>query len=222
MKAMILAAGRGERLRPLTDRIPKVLADVAGKPLLAHQLGWLAAAGIREVVVNLHHLGQQIVDTIGDGSRFGVRVRYSLEPQLLETGGGVVKALPLLGGDPFLVLNGDIYTDCPLSDLPTRPPDGALCHLLVTPRPSFRTQGDFDLAGGRVVARGEGYVYCGVSVLDPTALTGYDSRPFSLRDVFFALMAQGALTAQVWDGYWTDIGSQAQLDALNEHHRAGM
>lgn len=220
MKAMILAAGRGERLRPLTDRMPKVMAPVGGEPLLAHQLRWLAAAGIRDIVVNLHHLGQQIVDRFGDGSSSGVRLQYSLEPELLETGGGIVKALPLLGSAPFLVLNGDIYTDFPFARLPTRPPTGASCHLLVTPRPEFRAHGDFTVAEGQVVGRGDDYVYCGIAVLDPIALEGRQARPFSLRDVFFALLEQRALSAQVWDGYWSDIGSQEQLDAVDTHHRA--
>lgn len=216
---MILAAGRGERLRPLTDRIPKVLAEVGGEPLLAHQLRWLAAAGIGEVVINLHHLGQQIVDAIGDGSRFGVRIRYSPEPELLETGGGLVNALPLLGSAPFLLLNGDIYTDFDFAALPQRPAHGALAHLLVTPRPGFRRHGDFEVTAGRVTARGDGYVYCGIAVLDPAALTGRPRAPFSLRDVYFELIERDALSAQVWHGYWSDVGTLEQLEAVNAHHR---
>lgn len=219
MKAMILAAGRGERLRPLTDRLPKVLAPVAGEPLLAHQLRWLAAAGIRDVVINLHHLGQQIVDAVGDGAAYGVRISYSMEPELLETGGGIVKALPLLGSAPFLVLNGDIYTDFPLAELPQRPPPDALAHLLVTPKPDFRERGDFDVADGWIRGRGDGYVYCGIAVLDPAALTGYPDDHFSLREVFFALLERQALSARVWNGYWSDIGTQAQLEAVDARQR---
>lgn len=222
MKAMILAAGRGERLRPLTDRIPKAMAEVNGEPLLAHQLRWLAAAGVRDVVINLHHLGQQIVDAFGDGREHGVRITYSLEPQLLETGGGLVKALPLLGAQPFLVLNADVFTDFDFATLPSAPPAGAGAHLVVTPRPDFRTRGDFEVADGRVVARGDAYVYCCIAVLDPGALAGRDSRPFSLRDVYFELLARGALSAQVFEGYWHDIGTLEHLEAVNARFRTGM
>lgn len=221
MKAMILAAGRGERLRPLTDRLPKPLVAVAGEPLLAHQLRWLTRAGIRDVVINLHHLGQQIVDAFGDGRAFGVRIRYSLEPELLDTGGGIVKALPLLGGEPFVVLNGDIYTDFPLDGLDTRLAPGALAHLLVTPRPAFREQGDFEVSDGYVTGRGGDFVYCGIAVLDPQALEGRAAAPFSLRDVFFQAIPRRALTAQIWRGYWTDIGTPEQLRALEERPSVG-
>jgi N-acetyl-alpha-D-muramate 1-phosphate uridylyltransferase len=217
MKAMILAAGRGERLRPLTDRMPKPLMDVGGEPLLAHQLRWLAAAGFREVVVNLHHLGEQIADRFGDGSAWGMQIRYSREARLLETGGGIVNALPLLGPDPFLLLNGDIFTDLPLTALPAGLERGTEAHLVVTPRPPFRERGDFDVAGGRVTARGDGYVYCGIAVLDPAALAGRRVEPFSLRDVYFELIDRQALAAQIWDGYWTDIGSIEQLEAVRRH-----
>jgi N-acetyl-alpha-D-muramate 1-phosphate uridylyltransferase len=211
VKAMVLAAGRGERLRPLTDRLPKPLVDIGGQPLLGHQLRWLAAAGIREVVVNLHHLGQQISDRFGDGAGYGVQIAYSRETRLLETGGGVVNALPLLGNDPFLILNGDIFTDFPLASL-SRPLDpGVHGHLVVTPRPPHRERGDFDVADGRVTGRGEAYVYCGIAILDPAALAGREPEPFSLREVFFELLARQALTAQIHRGYWNDIGTPEQL-----------
>ncbi len=222
MKAMVLAAGRGERLRPLTDNAPKVLAEVGGEPLLAHHLRWLAAAGIREVVVNLHHLGQQIVDRFGDGGEYGVRIRYSREAQLLETGGGIVNALPLLGQDPFLLINGDIFTDFDLAGMPPRPAAGALAHLLVTPRPAFRARGDFLVQNGRVVARGDAYVYCGIAVIDPIAFAGHTAVPFSLRDVFFELIERGALSAQIWRGYWRDIGTAEQLAAVDAHVRSSL
>ena len=214
---MILAAGRGERLRPLTDRMPKPMVAVAGRPLLAHQLQWLAAAGLREVVINVHHLGEQIIDAFGDGGDYGLRIAYSPETQLLETGGGIVNALPLLGNEPFVILNGDIFTDFPLSSLPLRLADAAQGHLVVTPRPAFRDRGDFDVTDGRISARGDGYVYCGIAVLDPAALAGRRVEPFSLREVFFELLTRRALTAQIWRGYWSDVGSPAQLDQLQRH-----
>lgn len=215
MKAMILAAGRGERLRPLTERLPKPLVPVAGRPLLLHQLEWLAAAGVRDVVINLHHLGEQIVEAVGDGGAFGLRVRYSRESMLLETGGGIVQALPLLGDQTFLILNGDIYTDLPLDRLPAALAPGMLGHLVVTPRPGFRERGDFEVENGRVTSRGESYVYCGIALLHPEALAGRHAEPFSLREVFFELLDAGRLSAQVWSGRWTDLGTMAQLEALN-------
>ncbi len=145
MKVMLLAAGRGERLRPLTDTTPKPLLSIAGEPLIAHQLRWLKAAGLTDVVVNLFHLGSAIEARIGDGSQYGVRVRYSRETQRLETGGGIVQALPLLGDAPFVVLNGDIWTDFPFAQLPRQLTGGDLVHLVMTPTPSHRSAGDFNL-----------------------------------------------------------------------------
>jgi MurNAc alpha-1-phosphate uridylyltransferase len=219
MKAMILAAGRGERLRPLTDRLPKPLAPVAGEPLLAHQLRWLARAGFRDVVINLHHLGAQIEAAFGDGRAFGVRIVYSREAERLETGGGIMNALPLLGPAPFLVLNGDIFTEFPLDSMPVVPPGGSNLHLLLTPRPARRATGDFEYAAGRVTSRGDTYVYPGISVLRPELFAGRPLAPFSLRDVMFEELAHGRLTAQLWDGFWIDIGTQDDLDALDARLR---
>jgi MurNAc alpha-1-phosphate uridylyltransferase len=214
MKAMILAAGRGERLRPLTDQVPKPMLEVRGRPLLEHQLEWLAAAGIRDLVINLHHLGEQIEAHLGDGSRFGMRIAYSREAMLLETGGGIVKALPLLGDAPFLVLNGDIFTDFPLNELAPLP-DWADIHLVVTPRPAFRAKGDFQVDGGRVTTRGDDYVYCGIAILRPAMFAGDRPEPFSLREHMFRAIDAGRISAQIWNGFWTDIGDQNQLDTVN-------
>ncbi len=216
---MILAAGRGQRLRPLTDHVPKPLTEVGGRPLLFHQLEWLTAAGIREVVINVHHLGEQIVTAAGDGRRFGLHIHYSREARLLETGGGVVNALPLLGQDPFVLVNGDIYTDFPLSDLPAAPPTPGGAHLLLTPRPAFRAHGDFAFEDGRIRGRGEPFVFCGVAVLDPGVMAGRRAEPFSLLEIYDALIERGALTGQIWRGYWNDIGSLEQLRAVNAHLR---
>jgi MurNAc alpha-1-phosphate uridylyltransferase len=214
MKAMILAAGRGERLRPLTDTTPKPMLPIRGRPLLEHQIGWLRAAGITELVINLHHLGDRIEAYLGDGSAFGVRIRYSREAVLLDTGGGIVKALPLLGSDPFVVLNGDIYTDFPFAQLGP-PPAWADMHLVVTPTPAFRTEGDFLVDGGRITARGGDFVYCGIAVIRPEVFTGDEVKPFSLREHFFRAMRSGRLSAAVWNGIWTDIGTEAQLRAVD-------
>jgi len=211
---MILAAGRGERLRPLTDTTPKPMLPIRGRPLLEHQIGWLKAAGITELVINLHHLGDRIETYFGDGSAFGVRIRYSREAVLLDTGGGIVKALPLLGSDPFVLLNGDIYTDFPFARL-APPPVWADMHLVVTPTPAFRKEGDFLFDGGRITARGGDFVYCGIAVIRPGVFSGDEATPFSLREHFFQAIRSGRLSAEVWNGFWTDIGSEAQLRAVD-------
>ena len=220
MRAMILAAGRGERLRPLTDTLPKPLAPIAGRPLLVHQLEWLARAGVRDIVINLHHLGAQIEAAIGTGTAHGVHVRYSREATRLETGGGIVRALPMLGPDPFLLLNGDIFTDFPFEQL-----SGALAatddaHLVLTPRPSHRATGDFEARAGRVIARGQTHVYCGIAVLHPRLFAGCAAVPFSLRDLLFSALDRRALGATVWNGYWMDVGTPEQLAAVDEQARA--
>ena len=215
MKAMILAAGRGERLRPLTDHTPKPLLKVGGKPLIAHQLEWLHAAGIDEVVINLHHLGDQIEAFCGDGSTFGVAIRYSREPVLLETAGGIVNALPLLGNGPFVLLNGDIFTNFPLAELPQRPPPWADLHVVLTPTPSYRAHGDFEWADGRVTGRGERFVYCGIAVVNPQWLAALPARPSSLQQPLFEAVARGRVAGQIYHGRWIDIGTPDQLQAIN-------
>ncbi len=213
MKAMILAAGRGTRLAPLTDGTPKPLLPLAGRPLIEWQVQALAAAGIRELVINLHHLGEQIADHLGDGSRFGLMIQYSRETALLETGGGIVNALPLLGDETFWLLNGDIYTDFDFATLPTRLAPGDRAHLVLTPTPAYREAGDFEYAAGRVTARGDAYVYCGIAVIDPELFAGQTGH-FSLRDCYFDNLTRGRVSAQVHGGDWHDIGTLAQYEAL--------
>lgn len=217
MRAMILAAGRGERLKPLTDAVPKPMLTVAGEPLIARQLRALGEAGITRVVINLHHLGEQIASFCGSGEDFGIRIDYSREDELLDTGGGIVKALPLLGDAPFLILNGDILTDFPFQTLATALPDWADLHLVLTPRPAHRAHGDFDWEAGRVTGRGESYVYCGIAVLRPELFDGRIIEPFSLQQILFDAVAGGRVSAEIWTGTWIDIGSHDQLRAANEH-----
>ncbi len=162
MRAMILAAGRGERMRPLTDHTPKPLLTVAGKPMIQYHIEALAAAGMREIVINLAWLGQQIRSALGDGSQFGVRIHYSDEGDAaLETGGGVFKALPLLAGpsgtDPFVVVSGDVWTEYPLGDVITKLSADDMAHFVVVPNPDFHARGDFGLADGRLTDSGERY-----------------------------------------------------------------
>jgi MurNAc alpha-1-phosphate uridylyltransferase len=149
MRAMILAAGRGERMRPLTDQTPKPLLPVANKPLIQYQIERLAEAGFEQLVINHAHLGEQIEQALGDGSRWGLNIRYSPETPALETGGGILRALPLLGAGPFLVINGDIWTDLDFSRLRQMEPEG-LAHLVLVPNPRHHPAGDFYLQQGRV------------------------------------------------------------------------
>lgn len=217
--AMILAAGRGTRLRPLTDTMPKPLIEVQGKPLIERQVVQLAQAGVEHVVINLHHFGHMIEDHLGDGSTYGLRISYSHEPELLETGGGVVNALPLLGDKPFWLLNGDIFTDFDFNHLPTGLPSNSLMHLVLTPKPKFRATGDFECNAGWVTSRGDPYVYCGICLLDPHILSQRFSAShgaFSLRDFMFDAVQQKRLSAQVHKGYWIDIGSAEQLQQARD------
>ena len=210
MKAMILAAGRGERLKPLTDRLPKPMIPIAGEPLITHQLRWLHRAGIRDVVVNVHHLAEQIQRGIGSGSDIGVRVRYSVEEELLETGGGIKRALPLLRPGPFIVLNGDIWTNYPFKNLLGVKPQRA--HLVLTPKPAHLASGDFRLDGGQA-RRGEDadLTYCGIAVLAEALFDDSPDGAFSLRDLLFRAAAEDRLQGEAFAGTWIDIGSHEQL-----------
>ena len=213
---MILAAGRGERLRPLTDHTPKPLLPVAGKPLIQRQIEQLAAAGVKEVVINLHHLGEQIAHFLGDGARFGVRIQYSREVHKLETGGGLLHALPLLGDGPLWLLNGDVVLDLPLAEFPTELPAGSAMHMLLTPTAGVREHGDFLFDGYRVTGWGEDVVYCCLALIRGATVRDFAARhgqltAFSMRAVFAELIERGALTGQLYHGHWIDIGSESQL-----------
>jgi len=208
--AMILAAGRGSRLAPLTDTLPKPLFDIGGRPLIAHQLDRLLRAGIQRVVINLFHLGHLIERALGAGDDFGVEICYSREPEPLETGGGIRFAQPLLGDAPFLLLNGDIWTDFDFCTLPDSLPPSLLGHLVVTPTPSHRQSGDFGYNHRRVNRLSSDYVYCGIALINP-AILGDAQGPFSLQGPLFAAADAGRLSAQRWAGEWTDIGTIEQL-----------
>ncbi|MYE25203.1 MAG: nucleotidyltransferase family protein [Gammaproteobacteria bacterium] len=213
MKAMILAAGRGTRLAPLTEAMPKPMIPIASEPLIVHQLRWLHRAGIRDVVVNLHHLGDQIRSHIGRGGDFGVRVQYSVEEELLETGGGIRKALPMLGPEPFLVLNGDVWTNYPFRTLCDAAPE--LAHLVLNPTPAGQA-GDFRLDGDSVRRDADGsdthdLTFCGIAVLQEAIFADAPSGPFSMRDLYFRAAAEGRLQGERFDGLWVDIGTHDQL-----------
>lgn len=220
MKAMLLAAGRGERMRPLTDRCPKPLLEVGGSPLIAWHLRALAAAGVREVVINLSWLGERIRDALGDGSAFGLRIAYSEEGDPpLETGGGIRRALPLLGADPFLLVNGDVFADVDFVSLSL--PAGSLAHLVLVPNPEHHPRGDFDLLEGRIApGGGERLTYSGVAILDPALLAGADPGRFPLLPWLLKARDAGRLTGQRHDGYWLDVGTPARLGELDARLRA--
>ena len=215
MKAMILAAGRGERMRPLTDTMPKPLLPVAGHPLIVHHLVALAAAGIHDIVINHAHLGELIEAALGDGREHGVAIRYSAEPEgALETGGGILQALPLLGPEPFLVVNGDVWCDCPYASLP-RHPDG-LAHLVLVDNPPHHPDGDFALDGHRVRERdGRGLTYSGIGVFDPALFAGHAPGRFPLAPLLRAAIARDAVSGEHWTGRWVDVGTPERLRALD-------
>lgn len=219
MKAMILAAGRGQRMRPLTDTKPKPLLEAGGKPLIQHHIERLAAAGVRDLVINLAWQGAMIPKALGDGSRFGVKIAYSDEGDAaLETGGGIFKALPLLGGAPFIVVNGDVWTDYPLELLLQRFQDGDLAHLVLVANPPQHPQGDFGLSAGRVTEGQEGRgTYSGIAVYAPQFFAGCEPGAFKLLPLLQAAIRDKRVGGERYDGQWFDIGTPqrlAELDAM--------
>lgn len=218
MRAMILAAGRGERLRPLTDKTPKPLLEVMGQPLVVHHLERLYGAGIREVVINIAWLGDSIKHYLGDGSRYGVRIQYSEEPEgALETGGGILNALPLLGRLPFLVVNGDIFTDFPFATLESVLGDHDLAHLVMVENPPHRRHGDFRLsADGRLHADGRPRLtYSGIGVHRPQFFDRCTPGRFPMLPWWQSAMRDGRVSGRVYAGLWRDIGTpQALSDCL--------
>lgn len=213
---MILAAGRGTRMRPLTDHTPKPLLSVGGRPLLFHHLARAAEAGFREVVINLAHRGAMIRAAVGDGSAFGLAVRYSDEgDQALETGGGIARALPLLGADPFVVLNGDVWCDCPLGALSL--PAGDLAHLVLVDNPAHHPQGDFHLdASGRVQSDGaHRLTFAGLGVYHPAIFDSAPAGAFPLAPLLRAAMADGRVGGTHHRGVWVDVGTPERLRVLD-------
>ena len=221
MKAMILAAGFGERLRPLTEKTPKPLLKVGDKPLIQYHIERLVAAGIREIVINTSWLGEQIESFIGDGSRFGVRVYWSRETEPLETGGGIRHALPHLGSEPFLVVNGDVWTDYPFEQLTQREwSEEVDAHLVMVPNPDHNPGGDFEIDDRGCVRYpdgGEAYTFSGISVIRPEnfALHPAASKKFKLWDALNGGIKDGYVTGELFTGRWWDIGTVERLQALD-------
>jgi len=225
MRAMILAAGRGERMRPLTDRTPKPLLTVAGKPMIQYHIEALAAAGVRDLVINLAWLGQQIRSAIGDGSQFGVRAHYSDEGDAaLETGGGVFKALPFLAGpsgaDPFVVVSGDVWTEYPLGDVIAKLAADDMAHFVVVPNPDFHARGDFGLADGRLTDSGERYTYANIGVMRPQFFAGCQPGKFPLAPLMFDWIRKNRVSGELFRGVWHNVGTPQQLQQIDQEASA--
>lgn len=221
MKAMLLAAGRGERLRPLTDSIPKALVEAGGKPLIAWHLERLARAGIRDAVINVSHLGERIVERIGDGARFGLRISYSRERERLETAGGIANALGLLGREPFLLVNADVYCECDFARLLKIQLGTQLAHLVLVPNPPHRAKGDFSLRDGRVGNEAAPrYTYAGVAVMRAALVapvTPGEKAP--LAPLLYEAAARGLIGGELYEGLWQDVGTAERLAELEKHLR---
>jgi N-acetyl-alpha-D-muramate 1-phosphate uridylyltransferase len=225
MKAMILAAGLGQRMRPLTDHLPKPLLRLADKPLLQYHLEALGKAGISEIIINLAYLGHKIRDYLGDGSRFGLQVRYSEEPEPLETGGAILKALPLLGDEPFLLINGDVWTDFDFRRLSQHQlPSEVDAHLVLVPNPEFHPNGDFSLddkgllVDDPVLPR---HTFAGISLIHPRLIRDYPQQraKFPLVEALRYAIARERISGSIYKGRWSDIGTPERLQRLDNELR---
>jgi len=216
MKAMLLAAGRGERLRPLTDEIPKALVEAGGKPLIGWHLERLARAGFREAVINVSHLGERIVERLGDGSGYGLRLSYSRERERLETAGGIANALPLLGTEPFLLVNADVYCEYDFVRLREVALGERLAHLVLVPNPPHKDKGDFSLRHGMVGDEpGARYTYSGVALMKPALVAPVkpgDKAP--LAPLLYDAARRGKLGGELYEGLWQDVGTIERLAEL--------
>jgi MurNAc alpha-1-phosphate uridylyltransferase len=210
--AMIFAAGRGERMRPLSDATPKPLLRIGGKMLIEHHLEKLAAVGVQDVVINTSHLAEQFPAALGDGSRWSVRIRYSYEGEKpLETGGGIKHALPLLGDAPFIGVSADIVSDYDYAKLPAEP--SGLAHLVMVPNPAFHSRGDFFLDGSRLNEEGSGerLTFANIAVYRPELVARESATYFKLLPIYQRAMREGKLSGERFDGFWTNIGTPEQL-----------
>lgn len=221
MKAMILAAGYGKRLRPLTDHTPKPLVTIGGKPLICYHLEKIARSGIEEVVINLGHLGSKIPEALGDGSDWGLSISYSEEgPEPLETGGGMAKALPLLGNEPFLLVNGDVWTDHSLSKKDCCLEGDDLVKLVLVKKPAWRNSGDFDLKNGRVrLADSPELLYSGIACYHPAILDGAKVEKFSIVPRLKKAIVENRVSGSLHLGQWDDVGTPERLEAIRSQFK---
>jgi MurNAc alpha-1-phosphate uridylyltransferase len=218
MKAMLLAAGRGERMRPLTDTVPKPLIPAGGKPLIVWTIEALAAAGFDDLVINVSHLGERIARTLGNGNCWGVRIEYSREAEALETAGGIAKALPLLGADPFLAVNADVYTDFPFAALARALSNASvdLAHLVLVENPTHHPGGDFALDGDRVTEEGAPrYTFSGIGVYRPELFEPVSAgSKYPLARLLRPRMTERRVSGRRYTGTWMDVGSPERLAML--------
>ena len=218
MRAMILAAGFGKRMMPLTATTPKPLLQVNGKPLIDYHIERLRQAGIKELVINHAHLGQQIEDYCGNGSRYGVNIVWSREGEPLETAGGIAKALPMLGESPFVSVNGDIWTDYPFHSLLEKPLPRILAHLVLVNNPDHNAKGDFCLLpDGKLANSGNpAYTYSGIAVLSKALFDRYGIYEGPLAPVLRKAIDDGLVTGEHFSGHWYDVGTPARLDEVSK------
>lgn len=216
---MILAAGRGARLRPLTDTIPKPLVTVKNKPLIVYHLEKLAQANITDVVINVWHLGDKIKQYLGNGAAFGLNIVYSEESELLETGGGICKALPLLGTEDFILMNGDVYTDFDIASLmcTSVSTKHLLAHLVLVPNPSHHQLGDYGIETSGLMNNMPTYTYAGIAKLSPHLFAHQPVRKFRLPDLFVEAMSKQQISAELYRGFWYDVGSIERLKELESN-----
>ena len=222
MKAMILAAGLGNRMRPLTDHCPKPLLPVAGKPLIVHHLERLRAAGIHEVVINVSYRAEQIIAALGDGDAFGLRIDWSQETTPLETGGGIQQALPLLGEAPFLLINGDVWCEALPNAQALQGDD--LAHLMLVNNPTHHPDGDFGLRAGRVhPSSATRLTFAGISVIHPALLAGQRPGAFALAPLLRRAIDDQRVSGEHYGGHWVDVGTPERLAELESqlHRKRG-
>jgi MurNAc alpha-1-phosphate uridylyltransferase len=216
MIAMILAAGRGKRLRPLTDKIPKPLIKVAGKSLIEYHLQNLADAGIKQIIINTAWLAEKIHAQLGNGANYGVSITYSDEGEALNTAGGIINALPLLGNEPFLVVNGDIWCDFNFSELtPLKP--GIQAHIILVDNPEHNQQGDFSLQDKQIRTSGKTmYTYSGIGIYSADFFAEQDPGFAPLAPIIKSKSKDGLISGQYYDGQWADVGTIERLQELEQ------
>jgi len=219
MKAMILSAGRGERLRPLTDHTPKPLLKAGKHRLIEYLIQSLVKAGINDIIINTAHLAEQFQETLGNGQQFGANISYSPEPEAgLETAGGIINALPLLGDEAFLIVNGDIWTDFPFEQLNSFSlSTDSLAHLILVNNPEHNLKGDFSLSAGKVNQSDKvRYTYSGIGIYHPKLFSGFEVQRLALKPILLEAIEQQQLSGQLYEGVWSDIGTIERLQQLND------
>lgn len=219
MKTIILAAGRGSRMRPLTDEIPKPLLPIANKPFIVHQLLKLADAGLKDIVINVSYRAKQIIGALGNGHHYGVNLEYSFEPSALETGGGICQALPFLGEDPFLVISADIWTEYPLEKLSQHKLGTAQAHLILVDNPDFHPEGDFHLLPNKLLDLNGSpkFTFANLGIYHPDLFKDCKPQAFPLSDIFHKRINEKKITGEHYQGSWFNVGTLNELTRLDSY-----